>query len=218
MIKTFVASTLFCLFIFSSIGVKSQTMAKIFEAFPVQYNDKLTAKEKKKLISDGLMNISDMQYSLNIDEKNGYLRMEQDYTEGQSGYQIFEICYWNMKDYKLVAYSKIGGSNGGYFQNDFKFFKYQNGQLTKINDALFKEYNSDFEVLMRNLVNKFAKENTPKSVKDESLRFAGLTFELPKEGKNINVKFDEDLVERFYSKYLKTSSYEYVWQNDGHFK
>lgn len=37
-----------------------------------------------------------MYYSLEIDKKNGYLRLEQSYTRGQSGYQIFEIAYWNL--------------------------------------------------------------------------------------------------------------------------
>ena len=157
-----------------------------------------------------------MYYSLEIDKKNGYLRLEQSYTEGQSGYQIFEIAYWNLTNKKLIAISSIGGSNGGFFQNNFKLFEYKDDALTELKTGYLKSYSSNFEVFMNNLVGEFTKTNVNQAVKDELIS-AQFTIELPKNGKDINISFKEnnmsspDFFEKNYAKFLKVKEKNYVW-------
>lgn len=78
----------------SSIGILSaQTKANIFYNMPSEYTDNLSVLERKELVKTKTLTNDDISYTLEIDEKNGYLRFQQYYTEGQSGYQIFEIAY-----------------------------------------------------------------------------------------------------------------------------
>ena len=139
--------------LFTSIEYSNaQNIIDFFYSIPTEYIDNLSFIERKNLVKNGNLTNDDMYYSLEIDKKNGYLRLEQSYTEGQSGYQIFEIAYWNLTNKKLIAISSIGGSNGGFSQNNFKLFEYKDDVLTELKTGYLKSYSSNFEVFMNNLV------------------------------------------------------------------
>lgn len=157
-----------------------------------------------------------MLYSLSYDLPNGYLKFEQSYTEGQSGYGIYEMTYWNLKNKKLIAVSNIMGSNGGFHQNDFKFFEYENENLSEIRNGYLKSYTSNFDVFINNLITEFTKKDVSQSDK-ENLRFAQFTIDLPQKGKNISVSFKEGFpmsssyFDETYSKFLKLREKTFVF-------
>lgn len=204
------------IFIASIAKVNAQNIIDFFYSVPTEYIDNLSYIERKKLIKNGDLTIDDRYYSIEIDKRNGYLRLNQSYTEGQSGYGIFEISYWNLPNKKLIALSSIGGSNGGFSQNNFKFFEYEKDKLTEINTGYLKSYSSNFDVFMNNLVSEFTKSNISQKIKDE-LVTAQFTIELPKNGKDIHISFKEnymsspDYFEKKYAKYIKIKDKKYIW-------
>ncbi|WP_167626977.1 hypothetical protein, partial [Flavobacterium psychrophilum] len=117
---------------------------------------------------------------------------------------------------KLIAISSIGGSNGGFSQNNFKLFDYKDDVLIELKTGYLKSYSSNFEVFMNNLVGEFTKTNVNQEVKDELIN-AQFTIELPKKGKDINISFKEnnmsspDFFEINYAKFLKIKEKNYVW-------
>ncbi|GAQ50173.1 hypothetical protein FPK15_contig00123-0001 [Flavobacterium psychrophilum] len=121
-----------------------------------------------------------------------------------------------MSNKKLIAISSIGGSNGGFSQNNFKLFDYKDDVLIELKTGYLKSYSSNFEVFMNNLVGEFTKTNVNQEVKDELIN-AQFTIELPKKGKDINISFKEnnmsspDFFEINYAKFLKIKEKNYVW-------
>ncbi|NRS90919.1 nitrogen regulatory protein PII-like uncharacterized protein [Flavobacterium sp. 7E] len=208
--------SIFIILFFSTQYLSAQNIVDFFYSIPSEYLDNLSFIERKNLVSNGTLTNEDIIYSLNIDKKNGYLRLEQSYTEGQSGYQIFKIAYWNTKNKKLIAISSIGGSNGGFSQTNFKFFEYKNEILSEIKTGHLKAYSNNFDVFMNNLVSEFCKSNVSQSIK-EDLATAQFTIELPKNGKDIKISFEEnnmsaqDFFEKNYSKFIKFKEKIYVW-------
>lgn len=206
------------LFIFTPF-LHSQNIVDFFYLIPQEQVDGLNYSERKELIKNGSLTKDDMLYSLDLDHKNGYLKLYQSYTEGQSGYQIFEMTYWNLKDKKLIALSSIGGSNGGFSQSDFKFFEYNNKKLIELRTGYLKSYTSNVEVYINNLVGEFTKPNVSQAVK-EDLSVAQFTIELPKAGKDIIVSFKDnymaspDFFDKTYSKYIITKKKIYFWNSD----
>ncbi|MBW7674218.1 hypothetical protein [Chryseobacterium chendengshani] len=91
-------TSIFIILFISIQYLSAQNIVDFFYSIPAEYLDDLSYVERKNLVSNGSLTNDDMYYSLNIDKKNGYLRLKQSYTEGQSGYQIFEITYWNIKN------------------------------------------------------------------------------------------------------------------------
>ncbi|MCW3170053.1 hypothetical protein OMO38_16125 [Chryseobacterium sp. 09-1422] len=211
---------LLIIIVVSSIGIlNAQTMANIFCNMPSEYTDNLSVLERKELVKTKTFTNDDISYTLKIDEKNGYLRLEQYYTEGQSGYQIFEMAYWSLENKKLVALSSVGGSNGGFFQNNFKLFEHKNNVLTELKTGYLKSYSSNFDVFMNSLVREFTNKNVKQSVIDD-LIYAQFTIELPKNGRDLLISFKEngmsspDFFEKNYAKYLKFREKRYVWNAD----
>jgi len=203
--------------LFTSIEYSNaQNIIDFFYSIPTEYIDNLSFIERKNLVKNGNLTNDDIYYSLEIDKKNGYLRLEQSYTEGQSGYQIFEIAYWNLTNKKLIAISSIGGSNGGFSQNNFKLFEYKDDALTELKTGCLKSYSSNFEVFMNNLVGEFTKTNVNQAVKDKLIS-TQFTIELPKNGKDINISFKEnnmsspDFFKKNYARFLKVKEKNYVW-------
>jgi hypothetical protein len=209
-------TSLFIILFISIQYLSAQNIVDFFYSIPAEYLDELSYIERKNLVSNGSLTNDDMYYSLNIDKKNGYLRLEQSYTEGQSGYQIFEITYWNIKNKKLIAISSVSGSNGGFSQNNFKFFEYRNKILTEVKTGYLKSYTNNFDVFMDNLVGEFCKLSVSQSIKEE-LVTSQFTIELPKTGKNINISFKDNYMSatdyfiKNYSKFIKFKEKIYVW-------
>lgn len=201
--------------LFALQTVNAQNIVDIFKLIPGKYVDDLTLNERNSLLKDKTLVKDDLSYSVLYDLRNGYLRMEQGYTEGQSGYGAFEVTFWNLKNKKLVAVSSVMGSNAGFHQNDFKFFEYQKGKLTELKTGYLKNYSSDFEKFIFNLLDDFTKKGLTKENK-ELLRYAQFTIDLPKEGKNIRVSFNVDPEEESsfmsdYSKFLHTFEKTFIF-------
>ncbi len=193
--------------------MKSQNIIDLFYVIPDKFVDDLTVIERKELLKNESIIKDDMIYYINFDKQNGYLRFEQNYTEGQSGYAIFEITFWNLKNKKLIAVSSVFGSNGGFRQNDFKFFEYKNGILSLVKTGYLKNYSNNFEDFINRLVSEFTKVNVNQTIKEE-LKYIGFTIDLPKEGKNINVSFTESELYNEYSKYLNKESKIYIFNKE----
>lgn len=208
---------LILLFTFTSI-LHSQNIVDFFYLIPKEHVDGLTYSERQKLVQNGSLAKDDMLYNLDLDQQNGYLKLDQSYTEGQAGYQIFEMTYWNLMDKKLIALSSIGGSNGGFSQSNFKFFEYKTKKFTELKTGYLKSYTSNFDVFINNLIGEFTKPNVTQAVK-EDLSVAQFTIELPKAGKDLSVSFDDnymaapDFFDKNYSKYLKTKKKIYTWNS-----
>ncbi|RRJ92686.1 hypothetical protein EG240_02565 [Paenimyroides tangerinum] len=193
--------------------MKSQNIIDLFYVIPDKFVDDLTVIERKELLKNESIIKDDMIYYINFDKQNGYLRFEQNYMEGQSGYAIFEITFWNLKNKKLIAVSSVFGSNGGFHQNDFKFFEYKNGILSLVKTGYLKNYSNNFEDFINRLVSEFTKVNVNQTIK-EDLKYIGFTIDLPKEGKNINVSFTESDLYNEYSKYLNKESKIYIFNKE----
>lgn len=196
--------------------LNAQNIVDFFYSIPAEYLDNLSFIERKNLVLNKTLPKDDILYSLEMDKNNGYLRLEQSYTEGQSGYQIIEIAYWNTKNKKLIAISSIGGSNGGFSQTNFKFFEYKNHALSEIKTGYLKAYSNNFDVFMNNLVGEFCKANVSQKIKDE-LATSQFTIKLPKNGKDIEISFEENYMsapeyfEKNYSKFIKMKEKKYIW-------
>ncbi|OUL61171.1 hypothetical protein [Flavobacterium sp. AJR] len=210
--KVFYLSILFL----SIQNLCAQNIIDFFYSIPSEYVDSLCYVERKSLIKNKRLEKYDMLYTVEYDIKNGYLRLEQSYPDGPSGYGIYEIAYWNVKNKKLIALSSILGSNGGFHQHNFKFFEYKDENLTEARNGYLKSYTSNFEVFINNLVTEFTKKNTSQSVK-EDLSSTQFTIELPRKGKNISVSFkdnnmsDPDYFNKNYAKHLNFREKVYKW-------
>jgi hypothetical protein len=210
--KVFYLSILFL----SIQNLCAQNIIDFFYSIPTQYLDNLSYVERKSLVKNKRLEKYDMLYTVEYDIKNGYLRLKQSYTEGQSGYGIYEIAYWNVKNKKLIAVSSVLGSNGGFHQNNFKFFEYKDENLSEVRNGYLKSYTSNFEVFINNLVSEFTKKNTSQSVK-EDLSQSQFTIALPRKGKNIAVSFKENNMsdptyfDKNYARYLNFREKVYKW-------
>ena len=197
---------LFSILLFTNQS-NAQNIVDFFYSVPSNYIDDLSFLERKELIENEILIKDDMLYSVNYDKQNGYLRMEQSYTEGQSGFGIYEITYWNFNNKKLIAVSSVMGSNGGTHQNDFKLFTYENKILTEVRTGYLKDYTSNFDVFINNLISDFTQKGTTQEIK-EDLRYLGFTIELPKKGKDIKVSFNPLIQEYFEENYTKHLKYK----------
>lgn len=185
---------------------KAQNIIDFFYSIPSNYVDDLSYLERKELIENKTLTKDDLLYSIDYDRQNGYLRMEQSYTEGQSGFGIYEITYWNLDNKKLIAVSSVMGSNGGTHQNDFKFFTYENQILTEARTGYLLDYTSNFDVFINNLISDFTKIGTKQEIK-EDLKYFGFTIELPKKGKDIKVSFNPLIQEYFKAIFSNSLKY-----------
>ncbi len=189
----------------------AQSIVDFFYSIPAEYLDNLSYVERKQLIEDKSLTKDDMVYHITYDSKNGYLKLEQSYTGGQSGFGIFEITYWRLRTKVLIALSSVMGSNGGTHQNDFKLFTYDNKEFDQVRFGYLKDYTSSFDVFVNNLISEFTYKNTPQKIKDD-LKYMGFRIELPRKGRDVRISFNpinETYFNREYSKYLKYRSKTY---------
>jgi len=194
----------------------SQSVIEVFYQLPAKLIDDLSSTERKKLVNEGSLIKEDMEYTIEIAKTSGFIRVNQSYTAGQSGYQRFEICIWNYNKKQLVGCAAIGGSNGGYFQNELTFFHSAGVKLTAVQDEVFKGYSPDFNIMMDRLVTQMCKPGTTKKIKDD-IKFAALTFTLPEKGKNIVLRFSDEQEYARYSKYILHRELTFTWNNKGKF-
>lgn len=195
----------------------SQSVIDVFYQLPAKLIDDLSTTERKKLVSEGSLIKEDMEYTIEIAKTSGFIRVNQSYTAGQSGYQRFEVCIWNYNKKQLVGFAAIGGSNGGYFQNELTFFNSSGNKLIAVQDKVFKTYSPDFNSMMDQLVTQLCKPGTTKKMKDD-IKFAALTFTLPEKGKNIVLRFSDDQEYARYAKYILHRELIFTWNNNGRFE
>lgn len=213
MIKKYIV---FCLFVCYSTILHAQGIVDFFYSIPANYIDGLTYLERKTLIEIGELHKDDMAYYLEVDKANGYIRLDQSYTEGQSGYQIYELTYWNMTGKKLIALSSISGSNGGAHQQNFKFYEYENGALQEARYGYLKGYTSNFDIFMNNLISDFTIPNLKQEQKDELVSEEFL-IQLPRYGKDIIVHVDSstnpEYFKQHYAKFFRITNKRYLWSD-----
>lgn len=204
-------------FLLSANFAFSQSVIDVFYQLPAKLIDDLSITERKKLVNNGSLIKEDMEYTIEIAKTSGYIKVNQSYTAGQSGYQLFEVCIWNYNKKQLVGCAAIGGSNGGYFQNKLTFFNSAGAKLYAIQDKVFKGYSPDFNIMMDGLVTRMCKPGTTKKMKDD-IKYAALTFTLPEKGKNIVLRFSDEQEYARYSKYILKRKLIFTWNNKGQFE
>lgn len=200
--------------------MKAQNIDELFLMVPAKYVDDLSVGQRTELLKEKTIQIDDMVYWLTVDRANGYLKMDQTYTEGQSGFQVIEMCYWNYnnKKNKLLAISYQGGNNTEHFQNDLKFFDYANNDLKLSTRKIFDDYSIKFDDMMQHIVSGMISKNTSKD-DAEAIRLHFL-FALPQNGKNITLSFDDppEWARVSYPNKVLRKSRTLYWQSNGTFK
>ena len=213
----------FILIFFAQI-TQAQNIETFFLLMPDDKVDDLTVTERKELIKEGTLHKSDdMQYSISIDRSNGYLHIDQSYTDGKAGFQEIDMCYWNCDNgEKLIAISKHGGNRFEIFQNDLTFFRYKNNESEPVYYGVFEEYSANTDAMLFSIINDMV--NNKASQKDkEEIRY-GLLFQLPQKGKDLKIYYresfapgSEDQIDPLTEK-MKYTSKTYIWQGNGTFK
>lgn len=208
---------LIVLFIGGLLSVQAQSIVEIFYLLPKEYLDNLDKEQRQQLMKDNTLAVDDLEYSVFVDARNGFMRMSYNYTEGQSGYGVYQIAYWNIADSKLIAVSTKNGSNGGFFQSEFKFFELKNDEVTLVEKAVIKGYSADTEQTILGLLDSFVKPELTIQQR-EDLRYDEFTIELPQQRTDIYIGFSEQAAERHISKVYKTQAYYYFDRKTGRFE
>lgn len=208
---------LIVLFIGGLLSVQAQNIVDIFYLLPKEYLDNLDKEQQQQLIKDNTLAVDDLEYSVAVDTKNGFMRMSYNYTEGQSGYGVYQIAYWNLADSKLIAVSTKNGSNGGFFQSEFNFFVLKDKEITLAENNIISGYSSDTEQTMLGLLDSFVKPELTIQQR-EDLRYDEFTIELPQQGTDIYIGFSEQAAERHIDKLYKTQAYYYFDRKTGRFE
>ena len=202
--------------LFVNAFVFSQTITDYFQELPDSSVMGLTQKERMKIVKYSIDNISyddaikDLKKDGNfyafskIDINNGFLEMIG-YFEG-----LFQMCYWNLSNgNKLIAVYQYGSGPVGYVELfDFFIFNGKEYELVKLKDIIPNNLEKDF---FRNNY----EYNIKKMEKDDII--ASLLFELPRNGKNIVVKWGNEESQKTYEKYnIIGNRMSLIW-NDGEF-
>lgn len=136
-----------------------------------------------------------------VDEKNGFLSV----TGGFEG--IWEMCYWNLKDRKLIAVYFQGCGPVCYIE-EFKFFTLQNGKMQPQDiEEIIPGYKTIYEDFFINY-----SENRKKELSDKHI-IATLLFRIPRKGKDIIALFGNEDSKETYSKFSKGDRMLLKWHN-----
>lgn len=139
-----------------------------------------------------------------LDMANGFLGVAGNRFEGD-----FLMCYWNVSDgTKLVATYLVSYATFAEVE-EFSFFRFQDGALRPI---ALREVIPDVEPLL------FIGDASKVRTKLEELDYhATILYDLPRKGKSIIVRVDEDIDAVQAKKYLRGNRMELKWV-DGRFE
>lgn len=70
------------LFIGGLLSVQVQKIVDIFYLLPEEYVDNLDKLQRQTLIKGNNLAVNDLEYSVAVDTKNGFMCMSYNYTEG----------------------------------------------------------------------------------------------------------------------------------------
>jgi|GEM_PF-1748009 hypothetical protein len=194
----------------------SQNIIDFFQELPDTAIRQLTKEQRKKIVKYSLDNnsyddaIEDLKKEGNsyafskVDIQNGFLEMVG-YFEG-----FFQMCYWNLNNgEKLIAVYEQGSGPIGYVEH-FAFFIFNGKEYQPVNiNDIIPNIEQDF-------FRDNYESNKKKMEKDEVV--ASLLFELPRQGKNIVVKWGNKETQETYQKYnIVGNRMDLIW-NDGKFR
>lgn len=204
-------------FLFSSFLSQSQNIVDLFFMLPEEYSGYLDTEERKTIVNQGKLTDDEVVSNIFIDKENGFLTIKTSYnprTESR-----FEMCYWNFNNQKLVAVSSYGGNSTtySYGQTDFVFFIYANGKLEITNKPVFKNYYSNLEITKRFLITDFYSEMTREEILAYESLYPSLTFSLPRKGKNIEIKYENQKSESDSGPFFETPIKILKWNETGTF-
>jgi hypothetical protein len=198
-------------------AVFSQDIVDFLYLIPSKYVDDLSLIERTQLVKDKELVVNnEYHYSIEIDKKNGYLIISQGFIDGKVGFGEIEICYWNYNGKKLLGLSNQGGNHCELFQNNLKFFEYNNGKLQVVKYAVFDGYTNDFQILKKTLCAKLFLKMTSIQKKESEKRKPYFLIKLPREGKNIRIILDDRCSDE--SDKQEFPELLLIWQNNGKFK
>jgi hypothetical protein len=198
-------------------AVFSQDIVDFLYLIPSKYVDDLSLIERKQLVkSNNLVINNEYNYAIEFDKKNRYLIIYQGFIDGKVGFGEIEICYWNYHGKKLIGLSNQGGNHCELFQNNLKFFEYNNGRLQLVKYAVFDGYTNDFEILEKTLRAKLFLKMTSIQKKENEKRNLYFLIKLPREGKNIRIVLDDRCSDEFDKQ--EFPELNLIWQNNGKFK
>jgi len=186
----------------------SQDIVYFFQNLPDSSLLGLSKDERKKIIkyaseSKPYENEGNFYTIEVLDKKNGYLEMN---TFGAN----VKLCYWNMKNGTKLIASYIESCGPVCFFTQFNFHVF--------NGKTYKLLNRD-DVLPKELVSYFFKENHKEKMQQliENDILLMLSFELPRKGLNIIVKFGVEESPEILEKYgIIGNKMELIWK-DGKF-
>lgn len=207
--------------LFSCSEVKTQSITDLFLLLPDECVDDLSVDERKQLLADlPLSKNGELSYFLDLDSQEyGIIYLNQSYTEGQTGFGQYEICYWECSDGSLlVAVSEQGGNRVEHFQNKLSFYRYKDSQMTKVDYKVFEEYSEDMEKMLASIIEQITNDDAIQEDKD-NLRFH-ILFELPKEDSDLRVYYniEGDFKSEENLNLFNETEISYEWMGDGTFK
>lgn len=212
-----------CLSLFSCSQKEDKSIKDIFLLLPNESVDDLPISDRKKLLESSFLNKYDMlYYSMDqSDVESGLLHLKMGWFEKEkaSGFAEFDICAWKCPDgSQLVAVPIRYGSSSDYFHGKLFFYKYQDGQITKVDYKVFAEYSEERAEMLNAVIDQMVNENITAKDKDE-LR-SHILFEIAKDGTGIKVYYDAKCDPESDARItkLRTTEMFYEWMGDGTFK
>lgn len=189
----------------TSFYVSAQTLYDIYLMLPdkVALGDRVTREQMVKNHQTGNKKLGDnLHYRFDIvDEKNGFLNVTGLF-EG-----IWEMCYWNLGNKKLIAVYYQGCGPVCYIE-EFKFFTLQNGKIQPQDiENVIPGYNTIYEDFFVDY-----SDNRKKELRDKDI-IATLLFKIPRKGKDIIVLFGNEDSKETYSKFSKGDRMLLKWDN-----
>lgn len=194
-------------------NVHGQNIITIFESLPDEAMDlgltqvqkkevsKISKNNKNTIDALNVLAKSNFGYSYHADVKNGYLKLVGN-MEG-----FIELCFWKTANGKqlIAVYHEACGP--GCNVESLKFYDYDGKKFTPkpLTEILPFDLTQAFDAFLL----------TRQSLKfmDANDVTAGLTFELPRVGKNILMKWGGTESMEVYKKYAKGDRMILVWAN-----
>lgn len=194
-----------------TISGEGQSISDIFLMLPDTLVDKLTVKEREKILTNKTFYPNDntekekVVYTLedNNTTKN-FLRVDMTFESEQAGYVILELRSFKMLNgEEVIIYSTISGAHDDFAQNKLIFFECKNGKL-----HISKTNYLPKEISLRN----FIKPTAPNSLKKKYEQNLCSAYQLGYEQENITYDLNDN---GFNSNYIIGNSIEFIWNGSG---
>lgn len=198
----------FIVFQFIGLTLSAQTLFDIYLMLPEKVGpvDKLTRELMIKSYKAGNKSLdTGTSYHFDkVDESNAFLSITKAPLLENGEEEWSDICYWNLKNKKLIAVSFVGCYPACYMIQ-FKFFILKNNKLYEqdIEDIILG-YNTIYDDFIKD-------EKARDRISKMDISNGGVIFDLPREGKDIIVSYYSDGA--YTSEFIKGNRMLLKWQN-----